>query len=219
MLTATSGKVFYDGLEELNRIREQLAYYPHDIWLYLLSAQWRRIEQEEPFMGRCGDVGDELGSQVIAARLVRDVMKLCFLMERRYATYMKWFGTAFARLRCADELTPLLQHALRASGWKEREALFSLIYERLAEMHNALGITQPLETKVSPFYTRPYMVIHAERFAEAIRNVISDEEVKHIKVMIGGVDQFVDSTDVLSEPKILTRMCQGTFGEVSTYIH
>jgi hypothetical protein len=40
LLTVTNGKVFYDGLGELESIRQKLNYYPRDIWLYLLSTQW-----------------------------------------------------------------------------------------------------------------------------------------------------------------------------------
>ena len=72
LLELTSGEVYHDGLGELERIRTKLTYYPKDVWLYMLSAQWTRISQEEAFVGRAGHVGDELGSQVIAARLVRD---------------------------------------------------------------------------------------------------------------------------------------------------
>ena len=67
-----------------------------------------RLNQEEHLMGRAGMVGDEIGSAVIGARLVRDLMHLCFLMERKYAPYPKWFGTAFARLACEAELCPVL---------------------------------------------------------------------------------------------------------------
>jgi hypothetical protein len=47
--------------------------------------------------GRCAEVGDELGSRVVAARLVREVMHLAFLLEQQYLPYSKWLGTAFAR--------------------------------------------------------------------------------------------------------------------------
>jgi Domain of unknown function (DUF4037) len=63
-----------------------------------LAGQWRRIAQEEHFPGRADEVGDDLGRRVLVARLARDVMRLCFLLERRYAPYSKWLGTAFARL-------------------------------------------------------------------------------------------------------------------------
>ncbi len=152
LLEVTAGRVYYDGLGDLGGVRERLSYYPHDVWLYLLTAQWRRIGQEEPFMGRCGDVGDELGSRVIAARLVRDVMRLCFLMERTYAPYPKWFGTAFGRLACAPVLGPILDRVLGAATWKERERHLSEAYEHVGAMHDALGITPPLKARVSPFH-------------------------------------------------------------------
>ncbi|HLF01060.1 MAG TPA: DUF4037 domain-containing protein, partial [Anaerolineales bacterium] len=131
----SSGQIFHDGLGELKKIQAQLQYYPRDVWLYLLAAQWRRIDQEEPFMGRCGEVGDELGSRILTARLIRDVMKLCFLMERQYAPYSKWFGTAFSQLNCAGELTSTLIGALAGQTWQEREAHLSRVYKSVAAQH------------------------------------------------------------------------------------
>jgi len=194
----TAGAVFHSGLGELDAVRQRLSYYPRDVWLYLLACQWMRISQEEPFVGRTGDVGDELGSRVIAARLIRDVMMLCFLVERVYAPYPKWFGTGFSRLKCASTLTPLFQEALSAEGWREREKPLSEAYQTVAEMHNALTITGPVPATVSLFHERPYRVIHGEKFAEAIRERIEDAEVRRIadKTWIGSIDQFSDSTDL-----------------------
>ncbi|MFK7801886.1 MAG: DUF4037 domain-containing protein, partial [Anaerolineae bacterium] len=90
LLMMTAGRVFHDGLNKLEPMRQAVGYYPHDVWLYLLSAQWSRIGQEEHFMGRCGQVGDALGSRLVAGRLVSDLMRLCFLMERKYPPYIKW---------------------------------------------------------------------------------------------------------------------------------
>jgi hypothetical protein len=196
----TGGRVFHDGLSQLEPLRARLRYYPHDVWLYLLATQWNRISQEEAFMGRCGQVGDEVGSCLVAARLVRDLMKLCFLMERQYAPYIKWFGTAFAQLDCADELLPTLTQVLGAGSWQERERHLSLAYGFVARMHNELGITKALLAQVSQFHNRPFLVIHGERFADAIRATITDEEVLALPENLGGIDQFVDSTDVLSQP-------------------
>jgi hypothetical protein len=57
LLEVTAGAVYHDGLGQLMPVRKQLAYYPHDSWLYRLAAQWRRIAQEEAFVGRCGAAG------------------------------------------------------------------------------------------------------------------------------------------------------------------
>jgi hypothetical protein len=198
LLEASAGAVYHDDAGELTALRARLAYYPHDVWLYLLAAGWARIGQEEHLMPRAGSVGDELGSALIGSRLVRDVMGLCFLMERRYAPYPKWFGSAFRRLACAAELSPLLWEAQRAGTWQEREAALAGAYAVLARMHNALGLTAPLPEAVSPFHDRPFQVIHGERFAEALRAQIASDEVRQIaaRSAIGGIDQWSDNTDL-----------------------
>ena len=197
LLSVTSGAVFHDGLGQLEAVRSRLHYYPRDVWLYLLAAQWRRMAQEEHFVGRCGQVGDELGSRLIASRLVQDLMRLGFLMERRYAPYIKWLGTAFAQLSCAKRLGPILLEVLRASTWPEREKHLGAAYELMAGLHNALGITQPLPIAVTPFWDRPFQIIHGDRFVDAIRAAIQDPEVRALPEHLGSVDQFVDSTDAL----------------------
>jgi Domain of unknown function (DUF4037) len=196
--TLVGGAVYHDGLNALEPLRHRLAYYPHDVWLYLLSAQWQRIGQEEPFVGRAGVVGDEAGSAVIAARLVRDIMRLCFLMERQYAPYAKWFGTAFARLACADALIPILRDALRAGNWQEREKYLCAAYELAAEMQNDLAVAAPAPAKVSRFHGRPFWVIQGETVARALWEAIQDQQVRRLPFGVGKVDQAVDSIDILS---------------------
>ena len=155
-------------------------------------------------MGRAGLVGDEIGSALIAARLVRDIMRLCFLMERTYAPYPKWFGTAFDRLSCAPQIKPHLEAVLRSTTWQERESHLVPAYEMIASMHNDLGITATLPGKCGNFFGRPFKVIELiGGFSKAIVERISDAEVKRIadKGLIGSVDQFSDSTDLLSDPQ------------------
>ena len=194
----TDGAVYHDGAGELTALRASLAWYPHDVWLYLLASGWQRIGQEEHLMPRAGFAGDELGSALIGSRLIRDVMQLGFLMERCYAPYPKWLGTAFRQLRCAKELYPALWRAQRAATWQEREATLADAYATLARMHNALSITEHMPEGVSAFYDRPFRVIHGEAFAAALAARISDPEVKRIATagLIGNIDQISDNTDV-----------------------
>lgn len=201
-----AGAVYHDGLDVLEPMRRRLAYYPHDVWLYLLSAQWQRIGQEEPFVGRAGIVGDELGSSVIASRLVRDLQRLCLLMERQYAPYPKWFGSAFAQLACAGRLTPILEAVLRSTGWQDREKHLCAAYELVTAQHNDLGITRPVPTTVSPFHGRPFRVIQGEAIARTIWEAIEDEQVRALPYGLGKVDQFIDSTDVLSSTERCRQM-------------
>ena len=206
LLELTSGEVYYDGLGQLAKARERLRYYPKDIWLYMMAAQWIRIAQEEAFVGRAGHVGDELGSQIVAARLVREIIKLSFLLERRYTPYSKWLGTAFSRLKIAKPLTPILQRALLAKTWQTREKWLSQAYSLIARRHNALKITQPLSTRTTDYYSRPYSVIFGERFAGAIKQAIKDPKVKKIATDIGSIDQFTDSTNVIQDLALIKKL-------------
>jgi hypothetical protein len=170
------------------------------VWLYLLASSWARIGQEEHLMPRSGFVGDELGSAVIGGRLVRDIMFLCFLLERRYAPYPKWFGSAFQQLTCAPQLTPILHQVQQVATWSAREEAIGQAYTIVAEMHNALNITDPLPTEPTAFHNRPFRVIHGDAFADALRTQITDPEVQRIAKMdmIGSIDHFSDSTNLRS---------------------
>jgi len=209
--TLAKGAVYYDGLGSLEALQRRLAWYPRDLWLYLLSAQWQRIGQEEPFVGRSGGAGDEAGSAVIAARLARDVMRLFLLMARQYAPYSKWFGGAFARLPCAPRVTPILERAARAAEWQERQRCLADAYEIAAVAHNDLGITPPVPTQARAFYDRPFLVIGGEEIARRIGDAIQDPLVRALPFGVGKVDQFVDSTDVLSHD----RRCRAVMGEIA----
>ncbi|MFC7625922.1 DUF4037 domain-containing protein [Microlunatus sp. GCM10028923] len=194
----TGGAVFHDESGELGRVRQALAWYPDDVWRYLLACQWMRISQEEPFPGRCAEVGDDVGSMIIAARLARDVIKLCLLMERRYPPYPKWLGTAFRRLPIAAEVEPLLAGALTARDWPDRERLLNQAYLAIGRAHNALGLTAPVEPALVPFHTRPFLVPEGGRYSGALIESIADPELRRLP-RVGAADQYLDSTDALND--------------------
>ena len=45
--SVTGGAVFHDPEGVLSRIREQLAWYPDDVWRYVMAAEWNHIDDEE----------------------------------------------------------------------------------------------------------------------------------------------------------------------------
>ncbi|MFC0328969.1 DUF4037 domain-containing protein [Paenibacillus sepulcri] len=197
LLEITRGEVFRDDDGQLSALRHTFAFYPRDIWLYLMASGWQRIGQEEHLMHRSGFVGDELGSAVIGSRVVRDIMNLCFLMEGQYAPYPKWFGTAFRRLKCSDQLLPCLLTAQTTADWRERELALNEAYSCLSQMHNGLGISENIPADASMFYDRPFKVMNGERVAGLIAGQIADSELQQLAQarLIGGIDQITDNTD------------------------
>ena len=200
LLAFTGGAVFHDGNAKLSAARSALAYFPDDVWLFKIASQWQRIGNEQAFVGRAGQVGDDLGSHVIAARLVRDVMRMGFLLERRYAPYAKWFGSAFSRLPIAPELVPHLNLALSAGAWRARGAALAAAYLVLAQRQQADGLLGEIEPVIGPYYDRPFTTINADALGAAVQAQIGDPQLRTLPP-VGSVDQITDSTPVLEDPE------------------
>jgi hypothetical protein len=202
---ATGGEVFHDDLG-LAEVRERLRWYPPDVWRYVLACQWRRIAQEEPFVGRCVEVGDEAGAAVVTGRLAHDLMRLALLMHRRYPPYSKWLGTAFARLPG----TAAIAAALSSRG-TVREGYLADAYRWAANVHNGLELTEPLDPEPRWFHDRPFLVSGADRFRDALRAGIVDEAVAALPDA-GAIDQFADSTDLLGDLAIVRAVTRAALG-------
>lgn len=167
----TGGAVFHDDIGDVTQARQRLAWYPDQVWREVMARHWQAIAKKEAFVGRCGEVGDEIGSAVVAARQVRILMRLCLLIFRRYPPYSKWLGSAFAQLPAVGTDIDLMS-VLTAATWRERENHLAAAYTKVAELHNSLELTEPLDTATGPYYERPYQVIRGERFAAALRAVV-----------------------------------------------
>lgn len=211
LLAFTGGAVFHDDGSILSRARSALTYFPDDVWLYKIACQWGRIAEEQAFVGRAGQVGDDLGSRVIASRLVRDVMRMAFLMSRRYAPYAKWFGSAFARLPLAASLSPFLQQVLRAEEWEERGEALASAYMVLARQQMSAGVGGKFEPTVGPYFGRPFATINVDDLVAATLQGIQDSAVKKLPV-VGSLDQVSDLTPVLEDPSAAKRMISALLG-------
>lgn len=189
-LMVTAGAVFVDELGDLTALRGRLDYFPRDVWLYKLAAQWNRVAEDRALVGRTGMVGDELGSRVIASRMIGNLMKLALLIERRYAPYAKWLGSAFAEVPVAKAIRKPLSAALSASHWKEREAhLFEACWT-LAELQRnrqVPGSSAPTEAQLQD---RPFRFVDTVKIAEGIKSAISDVNLAQMP-LFGGADQFL----------------------------
>jgi hypothetical protein len=77
LLAFTAGELFHDELE-MEKLRERVSAYPLNIRLYLMASLWEMISQKEAFVGRCGDLGDDMGSRLNATSIVHYLMRLAF---------------------------------------------------------------------------------------------------------------------------------------------
>jgi hypothetical protein len=94
-----------------------------------------------------------------------------------------------------------LEDALDAPDYLRREDALVVAYEGLARLHNATGLTEPVDPTVSYFYTRPFRVLKSDRFVDACLRRVADARLRALP-LVGSIDQIVDSTDVLEQPDL-----------------
>ncbi len=198
VLEVTAGPVFTDRTRTLAPVRSLLAWYPPDVERYVLAAGWQRICQLMPIMGRTAEAGDELGSRLVSAGLAEDAVWLAFALSRQWAPYAKWRGTVFRSLPVAAVLGPLLGSATAAPGWREREDALAAACEILLDLQRERGHPAPGNAVVS-FFDRPYRTVD-RAVPERLLAAVTDPDVARLPPMVGSVEQWADSVDVLSSP-------------------
>lgn len=205
LLGVVAGAVYADASGAVTELRSSLSWYPEQVWRWLLACQWRRLAQEEAFVARTAEVGDGLGSAITAARLVRDVMRLAMLLDRTYAPYQKWLGTAFSRLSHTDGLPGYLTEVLNASDIGSREDALAKAYALLGDRHNSTGLTERVDPSIGDYFQRPARVLMADRFTDACLATVSDPDLRRLP-LFGAIDQAIDSTDLLQAPENYRRL-------------
>lgn len=190
LLEFTSGKIFYDTLGKLSKIRDKFTYFPENVWKYKILSEWEHIGEEIAFAGRTGEIGDELGSKIESSRLIRYIMRLAFLLNRKYMPYEKWFGTAFSKLKIAEKLEPLLLAILTEDDWKKRDKLLCEAYMLLVEEQNKLELTPEILVEPIPFFNRNMTIIDVQKIMEELKKAIKPPLDKIPP--IGSVDQLLE---------------------------
>lgn len=186
------GPVDADGTGELAALRRRLAWYPDDVWRYVLAASWTRLAEGEREMPEAGRAGDELGSALIGARLAREAMLLALLLDRVWAPDAAGLGRAFSAL--STGLAPLLGELLAARTWPERQDAYAGLAEALLARQAALDLTGPLPPRAELLPDRPFWVVRGERVAAALLVRVGDPDVVRLaaRPVLGAVGQWTE---------------------------
>lgn len=199
LLSLVSGKFFTDGLN-CAEIISKIRFYPKDVKLYLIASNWEIIASEQAFVKRCGECGDEIGSKIICSRICERLMRLCFLYKETYAPYSKWFGTAFGRLDVDGKIKQAISGALSAESFLQREDNLAEAQALTAELHNASGLTEPVDYKIESYFGRDIKVIFAEKFSWAAAKELVGTAFENVPLLgalsqVGGVASIADDMD------------------------
>jgi len=84
----TSGEVFFDGTGELTELQEfYKRYYPLDVWKYRLAYMWQSLNWDIDLIELCDARGDFLSARNCLSATLYRIMKLTFLLNRRYSPH------------------------------------------------------------------------------------------------------------------------------------
>lgn len=203
VLEVTAGPVFHDGPGALTAIRERLAWYPRDVWLYAVAADWHRLGQEFPDVGRAGLRGDEDGSAVVAARHVRTMLHLAHLLHRRWPPYGKWLARSAAALPGGGALRISLQSALQSRHWRSRQEALAAAAEQLGALQGEQRLPT-LHPATEAFFDRPHLGIRP--IPELLAEAVVDPAVRALPAGVGTAEQISDNVTVLVDPAARRRL-------------
>lgn len=198
VLEVTAGPVFVDSDGALTDARAALDWYPDDVWKYVIAADWARLAQELPFVGRTAERGDDLGSRVITARLVEVVMHLAHLIDRRWPPYAKWLGTSLTRLPRAPVVAAPLSRTLTSTHWRSREDGLVEALRTLSRLQADAGLPT-VDDPVERFWDRPYRAVR-EEVVTVLEESIDDPAVRALPRGIGSAEQWSHNVGVLTNP-------------------
>lgn len=200
LLALTAGKFFQDDLKMADRL-SNLNFYPESVRLYLIASNWSLAAEEQAFVRRCADVGDETGSMLACARIAERLMRLAFLYCRRYAPYSKWFGTAFARLPIDPEIKERIRLSLAAPDIETREEHLVNAQFLMAKFHNELGITEPVPVSIQNYFERKILVIWADRMAAAVKQKLQGTVFEEMP-LIGSLSEVANFTALTEQSQL-----------------
>ena len=203
LLEFVSGEIFYDSFGMITSLRKKLSYFPFSIKIINLIGEWKAIESEIAFIGRTRMLYDEVGSQIIACRLINRMMRIGFILENKYIPYAKWIGSKFYYLQIARELLPIFQQIISTSNWEERENGLIECYIILAQEMKKLGL---ISSQISEmfYYSRPQKIINIHDIIKDLSTKIDASLIK--KYTWGSINQIIPISDTIDDKDYLLNL-------------
>jgi len=175
LLEATNGKVFRDDVGTVTDIRRKLAYFPEDVRLKKLAGALMLAEQASNYnYERQLSRGDTAAAQLAIYEYVKNVLSVCFLLEKKYRPYYKWVFRAlnelptFAVLR--EDLESLISMGNGVAEAVEKRSKIRTINARIGEEIRRQGLSD-------------YDGLHLDSFAYCVNGKVKDPSVRNLHMM------------------------------------
>lgn len=143
---ATNGKIFFDGLGRITKIRESLSYLPEGVRRKKLAGNLLIMAQSGQYnYSRCVIRGETASAQLAVFELVKSALNVIFLLNKRYVPYYKWTFRALRELPLLSHLYTKLEYLLTSSNEgneaTKKQALIEEICSEIIEELKAQELT------------------------------------------------------------------------------
>lgn len=167
----TNGEVFYDGLGDFTKIRNQLLLLPEDVRLKNIASGLLEMAKTGQYnYERCIKHNELASASLCLNRFVERCAHVIYLLNFKYAPYYKWLFRGLKKLDKLGNLSNTFDELLKSPYEYEKniqtiEAICQLIIIELNNQHlsNALGV-----------YLEPH--------AYAVNDNIEDSTIRNLDV-------------------------------------
>jgi len=178
LLEATNGKVFRDDVGTVTDIRSRLSYFPEDVRLKKIAGALMLAEQASNYnYERQLSRGDTAAAQLAIYEYVKNVISVCFLLEKKYKPYYKWVFRAMNDLPTFAVLREDLE-CLISSG--------NGVAETVEKRSKIRSINACLGAEIRHQMLSDYDGLHLDSFAYCVNGKIKDPSIRNLHVMAAG---------------------------------
>ena len=173
----TNGELYFDNAGELTRIREELAFFPEDVFRKKLAGDLLIMAQAGQYnYRRCLAHGETAAAQLAAGEFVRHAIGAVFLLNRRYRPYYKWSFRALRALPKLSLLAELMEYLLTTDNEPETAEEKADVIEGIA----ADIIDELMEQGLTEASCGDL-----EKHAYSVNDGIADGELRNLHILAG----------------------------------
>ena len=199
LLEFTRGEIFDDFTGELSDLRQAFSYFPENVWRYKLAFCLESLGWEDDLIYLCGIRDDYISMHLNAAKTVEKLIRLIFLLNKRYAPLSpKWLHREFRKLpEIAPQIEGELFRVLEAKDYHEKSDSLNFIYEIILTYMENDDLCNSYPRQIRPTFSGIRYDIQKSA-KDVLKKVSGDLGNKTISgIPIGAVDQWITNEDIL----------------------
>jgi hypothetical protein len=142
LLEFTAGRIYEDEIGRISKFRNDLHYFPDEIWLFRLAFALESLGWEDDLIFMCGLRRDSLSMHINAMKTIERLMRLSFLLNKKYAPLSpKWLHREFMKLpEISNAIGDNLERIAVGQDYQEKTDALNEIYETTLSFLESLDI-------------------------------------------------------------------------------